>query len=105
MRYDFEVPSSAVDLSNLKRLSRIAFGQDYRLAVILEIVRSESGRVTQSGIAQSLGVSSSSIQKAFHDLVDLGLLVLEFEEGQRLKFFVRQDSSLWSWAAELAASA
>lgn len=92
-------------MADLKRVSRIAFGQDYRLAVILEIVKSDSGRVTQSGIARDIGVVPSSIQKAFHDLVELGLLVPQFEEGQRMKFFVRIQSSLWEWAAELSRTA
>jgi len=98
--YHSAVPQDHV-LLRQKALSRIAFGQEWRLPVILAVLELGESSITQSGVARHLGVDPSSIQKAFTHLVELELLVPEPVAGQRYKFYAVADSVLWEYAVEL----
>lgn len=85
----------------LRTLSRAAFGQNYRLEVMLAIADSEDGLVTQTELAQALGVSVSNVQGPVKSLVDCGLLTEMPQGDSRSKFFLRNRSAAWDWAREM----
>lgn len=93
-----------IDHEALRRLSRVAFGQDYRLELMLAIRAADGQVVTLGELAAQLSLPISSIQKPFHALVGSGLLTyLESGESRR-KFYQANKSAAWEWAAELARS-
>jgi len=95
----------AVDLEELRRLSRAVFGQTYRLEVMLHIAESD-GFVTQTEIAQALGLpSASNVQAPVRSLIDCGLLTPMPKTDNRSRFLARTDSPAWEWARQLAAQA
>lgn len=85
----------------LRRLSRAAFGQTYRLEVMLAVADASDGLVTQTMLARHLGVSVSNVQKAVRSLLDCGLLTELPQGDQRSKFLLRNPSAAWEWAAEM----
>lgn len=90
-----------VDLEELRRLSRAAFNQTYRLEVMLYIAESD-GFVTQTEVAQGLGLSSvSNVQAPIRSLIDCGLLTPMPKTDNRSRFLARTDSPAWDWARQL----
>lgn len=89
----------------MRRMSRLAFGQAYRLELMLAIARSEDGLVTLSELAKSLHLSASQIQRPFTDLIDLGLITRLPDSDSRHKFLIRNPSVGWAWAEEMATHA
>lgn len=92
------------DLGSLRRLSRHAFGQTYRLEVMLAIARSEDGLVNLTDLASGLDLTTSQIQGALRSLVAVGLLTEMPMADSRRRFLLRNRSAAWSWAEELSAS-
>jgi hypothetical protein len=94
-----------VDLEELRRLSRAAFNQTYRLEVMLHIADSE-GFVTQTEIAQALGLPSvSNVQAPVRSLIECGLLARMPKTDNRSRFLARTDSPAWDWARQLRSQA
>lgn len=93
-----------VDVEELRRLSRAAFNQSYRLEVMLHIADSD-GFVTQSEVASALGLSVSNVQGAIKRLLDCGLLAPMPKTDNRSRFLARNDSPAWAWAKQLRARA
>lgn len=95
----------AFDQVELRRLSRAAFGQTYRLEVMLFVAESD-GFVTQTEIAQALGLSSvSNVQAPVRSLIDCGLLTPMPKTDNRSRFLARTDSPAWDWVRQLGAQA
>ncbi|QEM43578.1 MarR family transcriptional regulator [Mycolicibacterium grossiae] len=94
---------STTDAAALRRRSRVAFGQDYQLEVMLLVADAE-GVVHQKAVAAELGLSPSNVQTPWDRLVDLGLLTFELRDKGRHKCFKRARSSGWEYARELAGS-
>ena len=93
------------NLSAMRRMSRDAFGQSYRLEVMTAIARSEDGLVCLTDLASTLGLSTSRIQGALRSLVDVGLLT-EMPPGDgRRRFLLRNRSAAWEWAEEMTQAA
>lgn len=89
------------DLEDLRRLSRAAFNQTYRLEVMLFIADSD-GFVTQTEVAQGLGLPSvSNVQAPIRSLIDCGLLNPMPKTDNRSRFLARTDSPAWDWARQL----
>ena len=89
------------EMDALRAVSRAAFGQSYRLEVMLAVVACEDGLVTQTSLARDLGLSVSNVQGPVRSLIDCGLLT-ELPRGDgRSKFLLRNRSSAWDWAIEL----
>lgn len=82
-------------------MSRAAFGQTYRLEVMLAIADVEDGLVTQTDLARSLGVSISNVQGAVKSLIDCGLLTPLPQGDSRSKFLMRNRSAAWDWVQEM----
>lgn len=95
----------ADELETLRGLSRDAFGQSYRLELMLAIARSEDGLVTLSDLANELRLGTSKIQGALSSLVAVGLLSVMPSDDARRRFLLRNPSAAWQWAEELAAAA
>lgn len=87
-------------MDELRRLSRAAFNQAYRLEVMLHIAESD-GFVTQTEIAQALGLSVSNVQAPVRSLIECGLLTPMPKGDNRSRFLARTDSSAWDWARQL----
>lgn len=95
----------SVDLRELRRLSRAAFNQTYRLEVMLYTADSD-GFVTQTEVAQGLGLSSvSNVQAPIRSLIDCGLLIPMPKTDNRSRFLARTDSPAWDWARQLRSQA
>ncbi|KQQ65403.1 MarR family transcriptional regulator [Microbacterium sp. Leaf320] len=89
----------------LRGVSRSAFGQSYRLELMLAIARSEDGLCTLTELAQQTGVAMSSLQRPFQSLVDVGLISPVPDADSRYRYFLRNPSAAWTWAVELASAA
>lgn len=85
----------------LRRMSRAAFGQTYRLEVMLAIADADDGLVTQTDLARSLGVSTSNVQGAVKSLTECGLLTPLPQGDSRSKFLMRNRSAAWDWVREM----
>ena len=91
----------SVNLEELRRLSRAAFNQTYRLEVMLFIADSD-GFVTQTEVARALGLPSvSNVQAPIRSLIDCGLLSPLPKSDNRSRFLTRTDSPAWDWARQL----
>jgi hypothetical protein len=91
----------ADDFQELRRLSRAAFNQAYRLEVMLYIADSD-GFVTQTEVAQALGLLSvSNVQAPIRSLIECGLLTPMPKTDNRSRFLARTDSPAWDWARQL----
>lgn len=86
----------------MRALSRNAFGQAYRLEVMLAIAESDDGLVTLTDLARELKLGPSQIQGALSSLVAVGLLTEMPAGDARRRFLLRNDSAAWQWAQELA---
>lgn len=89
-----------VDVGELRRLSRAAFNQAYRLEVMLHIADSD-GFVTQTEVAKALDLSVSNVQGPMRSLIDCGLLTPMPRTDNRSRFLARTDSPAWDWARQL----
>lgn len=86
----------------LRALSRAAFGQAYRLEVMLAVADSVDGLITQTELARELGISVSNVQGPVRSLLGCGLLTELPQGDSRSKFLLRNRSAAWEWAKELA---
>ncbi|NYD32710.1 DNA-binding IclR family transcriptional regulator [Nocardioides kongjuensis] len=93
-----------VNLEELRRLSRAAFNQTYRLEVMLYVAESE-GLVTQTEVARALGLSVSNVQAPTRSLIECGLLTPLPKTDNRSLFLARTDSPAWDWARQLRTQA
>lgn len=87
-------------MDELRRLSRAAFNQAYRLEVMLYIADSD-GFITQTEVAKALQLSVSNVQGPIRSLIDCGLLTPLPKSDNRSRFMARSDSAAWQWANEM----
>jgi hypothetical protein len=85
----------------LRERSLAAFGQRYRLEVMLVAAAAEDGFVSLSDIARQLDVAVSNVQGPVRCLVALGLLTPVPHGDLRHRFYLRNPSAAWAWAIEL----
>jgi DNA-binding MarR family transcriptional regulator len=86
----------------LRRMSRAAFGQQYRLEVMLAAARDSDGLVCLTDMARDLDLPLSNVQGALRSLVAVGLLTEMPPGDSRRKFYLRNTSAAWQWAEEMA---
>lgn len=91
--------------AELRALSRVAFGQTYRLEVMLAVADSQDGIVNLTDLARELGQSTSNIQGPLRSLVELGLVSAAPQGDSKRKHYIRNPSSAWQWAREMRAEA
>lgn len=91
----------------LRRMSKTAFGQELRLAVMLAIKDWNGEPFCLTDVAKSVGVRSpSSIQDPLQALLSMG--VIKATSGplaDRRKWYVSNRSAAWQLAEELEARA
>lgn len=89
--------------ATLRELSDAAFGQKYRLELMLAIAKDVREPVSLTDIASAVQLGVSQVQGAFRSLVEVGLLVPTPSTDSRRKLYVADaESSAWRWAAEMA---
>lgn len=88
----------------LRTLSQVAFGQRYRLELMLAVADAKDGIVCLTDLAQALRVTMSNLQQPLKALVATGLLLPLPAGDSRRKFYLRNPSAAWTWAHELAAA-
>lgn len=93
------------ELEHLRKLSKSAFGQAHRAEVMLAIAASPDGLVTQTELAQQLGLSVSNVQAPVASLVACGLLTEMPRGDSRSRYLLRKRSAAWAWAQELREAA
>ena len=94
-----------VHTAKLRGMSRAAFGQQYRLEVMLAAARSHDGLVCLTDVARDLSLSVSNVQGALKSLVTVGLLTEMPAGDSRRKFYLRNPSAAWEWAEQMARQA
>jgi DNA-binding IclR family transcriptional regulator len=90
-----------VDTEGLRALSRAAFGQTYRLEIMLAVAEAEDGLVTLTDLARSLELSTSNVQVALKSLVATGLLSELPKGDNRRRYLLRNPSPAWDWARQM----
>ena len=90
-------------VEELRRLSRAAFGQTYRLECMVAIANSPDGLVSLGELAAQLGVTPSNLQKPLKSLVDTALISPLHSGDSRRNYYTRNESLVWAWVVEFAA--
>jgi hypothetical protein len=90
-----------------RRLSKVVFGQEHRLALMLAIADLPDGVFTLTDLVGRLQFrSASSAQDPLRALLIAGLVEkIDIDPGNRFKWYRRVDSPAWEWARDLAARA
>lgn len=86
----------------LRALSQVAFGQRYRLELMLAVAGTKDGIVCLTDLAHAMNVTMSNLQQPLKALVATGLLSPLPAGDSRRKFYLRNPSTAWAWAHELA---
>lgn len=89
------------EVEQLRVLSRAAFGQAYRLEVMLAVADSGDGLVSLTDLARALDQSPSNIQGPLRSLVSVGLLSDVPSGDSKRKYYIRNPSAAWDWAREM----
>jgi DNA-binding MarR family transcriptional regulator len=84
-----------------RQISQHAFGQRYRLELMLAIAATDDGIVCLTDLAKTLDVTISNLQSPLRALVDTGLVSPLPRGDSRRKFYIRNPSAAWAWAQEL----
>ncbi|MEW2507078.1 hypothetical protein AB0878_42145 [Amycolatopsis sp. NPDC047767] len=93
---------TGMDAEWLRRVSQHAFGQRYRLELMLAIAQTDDGIVCLTDLAKTLDVTISNLQSPLRALVNTGLLSPLPRGDSRRKFYIRNPSAAWAWAQELS---
>ncbi len=90
----------------MMELSKQVFGQQHRLAIMIEIARAIEGLINPSDLAESLGYrAQSTLQAPMRDLEHAGLITrLPPGESRSKTWYMRNASLAWDWVRELADS-
>ncbi|MFJ1768051.1 hypothetical protein ACIOD2_47580 [Amycolatopsis sp. NPDC088138] len=90
-----------MDVERLRRVSQHAFGQRYRLELMLAIAGTGDGIVCLTDLAKTLEITISNLQSPLRALVETGLISPLPRGDSRRKFYIRNPSAAWAWAQEL----
>jgi hypothetical protein len=92
-------------IEQLRPLSKSAFGQEMRLALVLSIGREPRDHFLQKELAGWLGIDSfSSIARPFESLLAIGAVARIPNEDRSLILLHRRKSTLWAYGEELLAA-
>ena len=85
----------------LRQLSRDAFGQTYRLEIMLAVAESPDGLICLTDLAQELGIPTSNVQLALQSLLKTDLVAKLPRGDSRRKHYIRNPSAAWEWARQM----
>lgn len=91
-----------MDAERLRQVSQHAFGQRYRLELMLAIAGTDDGIVCLTDLAKTLKIAISNLQSPLRALVNTGLISPLPRGDSRRKFYIRNPSAAWAWAQELS---
>lgn len=91
------------DVDGLRRVSKVAYGQEHRLELMLAIAEIEDGVCSLTELADTLQVRASSLQRPLDSLVELSLVSVVATGDTKYRHYIRNDGAAWDWARELAA--
>ncbi|GHF98377.1 MULTISPECIES: hypothetical protein [Amycolatopsis] len=91
-----------MDAERLRQVSQHAFGQRYRLELMLAIASTDDGIVCLTDLAKTLEITISNLQSPLRALVNTGLISPLPRGDSRRKFYIRNPSAAWAWAQELS---
>ncbi len=92
----------SLSLDQIRARSTAAFGQSYRIEVMLAIAEADSRHVALSEISKRLHIQMSSVQRPLQSLVEIGLLTRSEDSSTRTKNYIRNESTGWQFAYELS---
>ncbi len=90
---------------DVRDLSRLVFGQDHKLAVLLVFVRAD-GPMTIGDVTSAVGArNTSSLQRPMQDLLRVGFISESASSvaTDRARRYEKSDSAVWALAEELYA--
>lgn len=85
----------------VREVSQAAFGQRYRLEVMLQFASDEDSLLCLSDLAAAIGTAASNLQKPLRSMLDTGLITQLDSGDSKRKFYLRNPSAAWGWAQEL----
>lgn len=91
-----------IGAEQLRQVSQHAFGQRYRLELMLAIAETDDGIVCLTDLAKTLDVTISNLQSPMRALINTGLISPLPRGDSRRKFYIRNPSAAWTWACELS---
>jgi hypothetical protein len=94
--------NSERDVEALRRVSKVAYGQEHRLELMLAIAEIEDGVCSLTELANTLQVRASSLQRPLDSLVELSLLSVVATGDTKYRHFLRNDGPAWDWSQDLA---
>lgn len=86
---------------SVRGVSQAAFGQRYRLEVMLQFASNEESLLCLSDLAIAIGTAASNLQKPLRSMLDTGLITQLDAGDSKRKFYLRNPSAAWGWAQEL----
>ncbi|MFS0701278.1 hypothetical protein AB6N24_15015 [Cellulomonas sp. 179-A 4D5 NHS] len=91
--------------AELRAMSRAAFGQNYRLEVMLAVADAADGLVNLTELARTLDLPTSNVQVPLKSLLTLALISEAPSGDSKRKYYLRNPSHAWAWAREMRAAA
>jgi DNA-binding MarR family transcriptional regulator len=85
-----------------RRASQLAFGQRYRLELMLKVLESDDGLFTLSEMSRELRIAVSNIQGPIESLLALGLISRLPTPDELGVYYLRNEGAGWDWAFELS---
>lgn len=93
---------ASMTIEEIRKRSSDAFGQSYRIEVMIAVAEAEQRLVALSDVSRVLEVPPSSVQRPLQSLVEIGLLATSSDSSTRKKNYTRNESSGWMFAYELS---
>ena len=85
-------------------ISKLAFGQQYRLELMLKVLDSDDGFFTLTAMSNALETAASNLQGPVESLLALGLISRLPTADELGVHYLRNEGAGWDWALELSRS-
>ena len=89
-------------LEALRRASQLAFGQRYRLELMLKVLESDDGLFTLTEMSKNLSITVSNLQGPIESLLALGQISRLPTSEELGVYYLRNEGAGWDWASELS---
>jgi predicted transcriptional regulator len=91
---------AALSLLQIRDLSSRVFNLKYNIEVMVAVAEADPTSISLTDIALALRMNTSTIQKSFGWLIEIGMLTKP--EKTNRTYFTRTDSAGWDFAFDLA---